>query len=143
MLSTLGTANGNILSVARVTFAMHEESRWFNWAGKVQPNFKTPGNALILNAVWTIILIITGSFDIFTDMVVFVSWFFYGSTALGVFILRKKIPHQPRPYKVWGYPVVPLFFVLFTVFFLVFTLYKDVSNYQKGSSACYQFSAGH
>ena len=133
MLSTLGTANGNILSVARVTFAMHEESRWFNWAGKVQPNFKTPGNALILNAVWTIILIITGSFDILTDMVVFVSWFFYGSTALGVFILRKKIPHHPRPYKVWGYPLVPLFFVLFTMFFLVFTLYKDVSNYQRGA----------
>ena len=133
MLSTLGTVNGNILSVARVTFAMHEESRWFNWAGKVQPGFRTPGNALVLNAAWTIILIITGSFDILTDMVVFVSWFFYGSTAFGVFILRRKIPHHPRPYKVWGYPMVPLFFVLFTVFFLVFTLYKDVSNYQRGA----------
>ncbi len=132
MLSTLGTINGNILSVARVTFAMHEESRWFNWAGKVQPRFQTPGNALLLNAAWTTILIITGSFDILTDMVVFVSWFFYGSSALGVFILRKKLPHQPRAYKVWGYPAVPLFFVLFTAFFLLFTLYKDVSNYQKG-----------
>ncbi len=133
ILSTLGTVNGNILTVARVTFAMHDESRLFNWAGKVQPRFKTPGNALVLNAAWTIVLIITGSFDILTDMVVFVSWFFYGSTAFGVFILRKKMPHQPRPYKVWGYPVVPLFFVLFTAFFLVFTLYKDVSNYQKGA----------
>ena len=132
MLSTLGTANGNILSVARVTFAMHEESKWFNRAGKVQPRFKTPGNALILNAAWTTILIITGSFDILTDMVVFVSWFFYGSTALGVFVLRKKMPDYPRAYKVWGYPIVPLFFVLFTAFFLVFTLYKDVSAYQKG-----------
>ena len=133
MLSTLGTANGNILSVARVTFAMHEESTWFNWAGKVQPRFKTPGNALVLNAIWTIVLIITGSFDILTDMVVFVSWFFYGSTALGVFVLRKKMPHHPRAYKVWGYPVVPLFFVLFTAFFLVFTLYKDISYYQRGT----------
>jgi len=66
-------------------------------------------------------------------MVVFVSWFFYGSTALGVFVLRKKMPHHPRAYKVWGYPVVPLFFVLFTAFFLVFTLYKDISYYQRGT----------
>lgn len=134
MLSTLGTTNGNILAVARVTFAMHEESTWFTRAGKVQPTFKTPGNALILNGVWTIILIITGSFDMLTDMLIFVTWFFYGMSALGVFILRKKMPHLPRAYKVWGYPFVPLFFVAFTGFFLLFTLYKDVVNYQSGTA---------
>ena len=134
MLSTLGTANGNILSIARVTFAMNTESSWFTIAGKVQSRYKTPGNALIINAVWTIILIITGSFDILTDMVVFVSWFFYGSSALGVFILRKKYPGTHRPYTVWGYPFIPSFFVLFTLFFLVFTLYTDVQNYASGNT---------
>lgn len=133
MLSTLGTTNGNVLAIARVTYAMHTESKWFTWAGRVQPKYQTPGNALVLNAVWTIILIISGSFDILTDMVVFVSWFFYGMSALGVFILRKKLPQHPRVYKVWGYPYVPMFFVIFTCFFLLFTLYNDVRNYQNGT----------
>jgi APA family basic amino acid/polyamine antiporter len=87
-----------------------------------------------LNGVWTILLIITGSFDMLTDMLIFVTWFFYGMSALGVFILRKKMPHQPRSYKVWGYPFVPLFFVSFTAFFLLFTLYKDIINYQNGTT---------
>lgn len=134
MLSTLGTTNGNVLSIARVTFAMHTESKWFAAAGKVQPRYKTPGNALLINAVWTIILIITGSFDILTDMVVFVSWLFYGMSALGVFILRKKLPRYPRAYKVWGYPFIPLFFVLFTLFFLLFTLYNDINSYRQGNT---------
>ena len=132
ILSTLGTANGNILAVARVTFAMKEESRWFRWAGKVHPKFHTPGNALILNAIWTVLLIITGSFDTLTDMLIFVTWFFYGMSILGVFILRKKMPDVPRSYKVWGYPIVPLFFVCFTAFFLLFTLYQDITNYRMG-----------
>jgi APA family basic amino acid/polyamine antiporter len=134
ILSTLGTTNGNVLAIARVTYAMHEESKWFNWAGKVQPTYQTPGNALILNGVWTILLIITGSFDMLTDMLIFVTWFFYGMSALGVFILRKKMPQQHRSYKVWGYPFVPLFFVSFTAFFLLFTLYKDIINYQNGTT---------
>src|SRR4030095_13496040 len=91
ILSTLGATNGNVLSVARVTFAMKEESRWFESAGRVHPRFGTPGNALLVNAAWTIVLIISGSFDMLTDMLIFVSWFFYGMSALGVFILRKKL----------------------------------------------------
>ena len=76
MLSTLGSANSNVLATARVTYAMSEENRWFAWAGKPQKKFNTPGNALILNAIWTIILILSGSFDMLTDMLIFVSWFF-------------------------------------------------------------------
>lgn len=134
MLSTLGTTCGNIFAYGRVTFAMRTESKLFSWAGKMQPNYHTPGNALILNAVWTIILIISGSFDMLTDMLIFVTWFFYGSSALGVILLRYKMKNAERPYKVWGYPFVTFFFVLFTVFFLCFTLYKDVSNYTAGKS---------
>lgn len=134
MLSTLGTTNGNVLAIARVTFAMGEESKWFTWAGKVQPKYQTPGNALLLNAMWTIILIISGSFDMLTDMLIFVSWFFYGMSALGVIILRFKMKDVERPYKVWGYPFVTVFFVLFTAFFLVFTLYTDIVNYRNGTT---------
>jgi basic amino acid/polyamine antiporter, APA family len=133
MLSTFGTVNANIFSTARVTYAMGQENKLFAWAGKTQPDYKTPGNALILNACWTSLMVISGSFDMLTDMLIFVSWFFYGMSALGLFILRKKYANANRIYKVPGYPVVPAIFVLFTFFFLTITLYEDISNYQKGS----------
>lgn len=134
MLSTLGSANSNVLATARVTYAMSEENRLFAWAGKPQKRFNTPGNALILNAAWTIILILSGSFDMLTDMLIFVSWFFYGMSGLGVFLLRKKMHDTPRFYKVWGYPIVPLFFVSFVGFFLCSTLYTDINNYRNGTA---------
>ncbi len=134
MLFVLGTTNANVLATARVTYAMGTENRWFGWAGKIQPRYNTPGNALVLNACWTILLIFSGSFDMLTEMLIFVSWFFYGMSALGVFILRRKMKDEPRFYKVWGYPVVPLVFVLFTAFFLGITLYADIINYRNGTT---------
>lgn len=133
IISTFGSANANVLATSRVTFAMSEENRLFKWAGKVQPVYQTPGNALWLNAVWSVVLIISGSFDMLTDMLIFVSWFFYGMSALGVLILRKKMKDTQRFYKVWGYPFVPLVFVSFTAFFLCVTLYTDIHNYQNGT----------
>lgn len=132
--STLGTTNSNVLATARVTYAMGTESRWFKAAQHVHPTFQTPANALLINAVWTIILIFSGSFDMLTDMLIFVSWMFYGMSALGVFILRFKMKNTERPYKVWGYPFVPAIFLLFTTFFLVSTVYTDVMNYRNGTA---------
>jgi APA family basic amino acid/polyamine antiporter len=134
IISTFGTTNGNILATARVSFAMAQEKRFFSWTGQVHPKFKTPGNALVLHAVWTCLLVISGSFDMLTDMLVFVSWLFYGMSALGVFILRRKMPNAERPYHVWGYPWVPGIFVVFTSFFLIATLTNDISNYASGNS---------
>ena len=134
MLFVLGTTNANILATSRVTFAMADNSKLFAWAGKVQPRYKTPGNALWLNGAWTICLIISGSFDMLTDILIFVSWFFYGMSALGVFLLRKKMKDVNRSYKVWGYPIVPAIFVLFTTFFLVVTLVNDISHYRDGQT---------
>jgi APA family basic amino acid/polyamine antiporter len=134
MLSTFGSTNANVLATARVTFAMAEESKWFNSAGKVQPEYHTPGNALLFNAIWTCILILSGSFDMLTDMLIFVSWFFYGMSGLGVFLLRKRMKTVIRMYKVWGYPFVPLLFVAFTVFFLGSTVYTDIVNYNSGTA---------
>ena len=134
MVSTLGSTNANVLAVSRVTFAMGAENKFFSWANKTQPRYNTPGNALILNGIWTCILILSGSFDMLTDMLIFVSWFFYGMSILGVFILRVKMPDIPRAYKVWGYPIVPAFFVAFTALFLLSTLYTDVMNYKNGTA---------
>lgn len=133
ILSTFGTTNANVLATARITYAMSEENRWFKWAGKAHPVHHTPGNALWLNAIWSFVLIFSGSFDMLTDMLIFVSWFFYGMSALGVLILRKRMKDIERPYKVWGYPVVPFTFVAFTLFFLLSTLYNDLHQYYKGT----------
>lgn len=134
IISTLGTANANILSTARVTFAMSRENKWFRKAGRIQPLYQTPGNALVLNSIWACILIFSGSFDMLTEMLIFVSWFFYGMSALGVFILRKKMKEMDRPYKVWGYPFVPGIFVVFTLFFLGSTLFTDILDYYNGNT---------
>ena len=134
IVSTFGTTNGNILATARVSFAMAEQKNFFGWVGKVHPKFNTPANALLIHAGWTSLSVLSGSFDMLTDMLVFVSWLFYGLSAAGVFILRKKMPNAERPYKVWGYPWLPGLFVLFTGFFLVTTVYNDVNNYLQDRS---------
>jgi basic amino acid/polyamine antiporter, APA family len=134
ILSTVGATNANVLGTSRVTFAMGQGNKLFKWAGKVQPHYNTPGNALLLNAFWTCVLILSGSFDMLTDMLVFVSWFFYGMSALGVFLLRKRLKDVVRVYKVWGYPVVPLLFVSFTAFFLITTVYTEIINYNNGTA---------
>jgi APA family basic amino acid/polyamine antiporter len=132
MISTFGATNGNVLATARVTFAMAQEKKFFSVIGEVHPRFKTPGNALLLHAVWTSLLILSGSFDMLTDMLIFVTWFFYGLSALGVMVLRKKMPNAERPYKTWGYPFVPIAFISISSMFLIITLYNDISNYLNG-----------
>jgi basic amino acid/polyamine antiporter, APA family len=134
IISTFGTTNANILATARVTFAMAQDKQFFSFAGKVHPSFQTPGNALLLQGAWTSVMVLSGSFDMLTDMLIFVSWFFYGMSALGVFVLRRKMPDRERPYKVWGYPFVPAIFVAFTFFFLAVTLASDIYLYQAGKS---------
>lgn len=134
ILSTLGTTNANILSTARVTFALGKASDRLNWVGKVQPQYQTPGNALWLNAGWSILLIFSGSFDMLTDMLIFVSWFFYGMSAWGIIRLRRTMPDAARPYRVWAYPWPTILFVVFTAVFLVATLYTDIRLYQEGKS---------
>ena len=82
--------------------------------------------------MWTSILILSGTFDQLTDMLIFVSWIFYAAAALGVIVLRKTMPGHERPYRVWGYPIVPALFIVFAMIYVVFTLYSDIANYVSG-----------
>jgi APA family basic amino acid/polyamine antiporter len=72
--------------------------------------------------VWASILTLSGSFDTLTDYVIFGSWIFYGLATASVFIFRKKMPNAERPYKAWGYPIVPVLFLLVTAFLLINTI---------------------
>lgn len=134
LVSTFGAVNGNILACARVTFAMAEQKNFFSWAGRVHPQHQTPSNALWLHGVWTGLFVITGSFDMLMELFVFVSWIYYFFAAAGIFILRKKMPDAERPYKAWGYPVIPALFMLFTLFYLVVTVQHDVQAYREGKA---------
>lgn len=132
MISTFGTSNGTIMVSARVYYAMSKNGMFFQKIGKSHSRWKTPANSLIWQAVWSCLLVFTGTFDTLTDMLIFVSWIFYAAGAYGVFILRKKMPDVPRPYKVIGYPYVPAIFVFFASLFVIFTFYNDIDNYING-----------
>lgn len=132
MVSTFGTSNGTIMASARVYYAMANRGMFFEGIGKTHKKYFTPANALWLQFFWASMLVMSGTFDILTDMLIFVSWIFYMLGAVGVFILRKKMPDEPRPYKVWGYPIVPIIFIVFAFFFVIFTIYNDVVGYIAG-----------
>lgn len=133
-LSVLGATNATVLSSPRITFAMANQGNFFKYAGKVHPAFKTPSNALLLHLFVMALMVVSGSFDILADMYIFIVWVFNLMLLYGVFILRKKMPNAERPYKVWGYPWMPILVILFNVFYLVVMLYNDISNYISGKT---------
>jgi len=134
LLSTFGTSNGTILASPRVYYAMAKDGLFFKFAGKLSEKGRVPINALWLQWFWSSVLVLSGTFDTLTDMLIFVTWLYFAFGGFGVFILRKKMPDTPRPYKVWGYPYVPAIFVLFAGSFVVLTLWNEVSAYIAGKS---------
>jgi APA family basic amino acid/polyamine antiporter len=133
IISTFGALNGSILSTARVCFAMSRNNMFFKKLGEIHPKFGTPHTSLIAQGIWSCVLVLSGTFDTITDYVIFAAWLFYMLGALGVIVLRKKMPDVPRPYKVWGYPYTPILFVIFSFLFLVNTIISDVSNAAMGA----------
>jgi APA family basic amino acid/polyamine antiporter len=110
--SALGTLNSSILSGARVPYAMATEGVFFRVAANVHPQHHTPGGALILQGILAGAVVLTGSFDELTDLYIFTQWIFYALTTSVIFWLRKKEPDLPRPYRTWGYPIVPALFLI-------------------------------
>ena len=88
----------------------------------------------MLHLVWMILMVISGSFNILADMYIFIVWVFNIMLMYGLFILRKKMPDAERPYKVWGYPWMPILTILFNAFYLIVILYNDISNYIDGKT---------
>jgi APA family basic amino acid/polyamine antiporter len=134
ILCSFGAAQNNFIASARVTFFMGQTGDFFSWVGRVQPKYGTPGNSMVLMGLWSMLFILSGSFDIMADMFVFMSWVFYGLTAFGLLVLRHRKPTLARPYKVGWYPWIPLLFLLFTLFYLGTTVYNDVTAYSSGKA---------
>ncbi len=122
MISIFAALNGSILSGARVPYAMARDGLFFRYAAYVHPKYKTPGHAVILLCAWSCIVVLSGWFDDLYNFVIFGSWILYLMTAVSVFVLRRKRPDLPRPYRVIGYPVVPVLFVGVAALLLTSTL---------------------
>jgi len=121
LLTTLGCTNASILTGARPYYAMANDRLFFSGIAKLNKN-NVPGNSLLWQGIWASALVLSGTFDQLTDMIIFAVFIFYGATSLGVFILRRTMPDAHRPYKVWGYPVVPAIFILFCIGLFINTI---------------------
>jgi APA family basic amino acid/polyamine antiporter len=111
LISTFGCANGMSLAGARVYYAMSQDGLFFKSVGKLHPRYKTPAAGLLVQAAWTIVLCVSGSYSQLLDYIIFAVLVFYILTIVGLFVLRIKKPDAPRPYKALGYPVLPALYI--------------------------------
>jgi APA family basic amino acid/polyamine antiporter len=116
MISTFGCMNGLILAGARVYYAMARDGLFFQAVGRVDPKHHTPAISLIVQAGWAALLTLTGTYSELLDYVIFAVVLFYALTLAGVFRLRRTRPEAPRPYRAWGYPVLPAIYIAFALF---------------------------
>lgn len=125
IVSTFNSTNNSLMTAPRIYYAMAKDGLFFKKAGVSHPKFLTPHKAILLQLFWCLVLIISGSFNMLTDMLVFVAFIFYGCGAFGVIILRRKMPNENRPFKVPLYPVIPLVFTLFSAFLVYYSIVQS------------------
>lgn len=124
MASSVGTLHTSVLTGARVPYAMARDGLFFDKLSKVSETTRVPARAVLAQGLWACTLVILlQSFDKLTDYVVFGSYIFYGLVTASIFVFRRRLPHAERPYKAWGYPVVPILFLLVTGYLLINTFW--------------------
>jgi APA family basic amino acid/polyamine antiporter len=123
VLSALGTVGINTYSVPRIFFALSDDGLFFPAFAKIHPRFKTPANAILLQCGWAIVLLfLWGTFANIITYLVFMDGIFMFLTGLAIFVLRRKRPDVDRPYRTWGYPLIPAVFILISLFFVTVAL---------------------
>lgn len=125
MISIFAALNGSILSGSRIPFAMTQKGYFFHALGRVHPRFQTPGASIWLLGLWSSLLLLSGHYKQLYTLVIFPSWILYAMTAASVIVLRRTQPGLERPFKVPGYPVVPILFVLVAISLLYSTLLES------------------
>ncbi len=121
MVSAYGTLHATVLTASRLPYALARSGLLPRVLARLSAH-SVPVFSVLAIGVWSIVLALTGTFDILTDIYIFVLWIFYAMTAMAVFTLRRKYPDVDRPYRVQGYPVVPALFVLVAFYLLGNTL---------------------
>ncbi len=122
VVTTFNATNATVLMSARLFYAMARDGLFFRSAAQIHPRYQTPWVAVVLQGIWAVGLVWSGSFDQLTDRLIFAAFIFYGATAVGVIWLRFRFPNAERPFRVPGYPVVPLLFGGFCLFLVAITL---------------------
>ena len=123
LISILAALNGSILSGSRVPYAMARDGLFFRSAAFVHPRFHTPSHSMLMLCLWSSVVVLSGWFDDLYNFVIFGSWILYLMTAVSVIVLRRTRPDLMRPYRVIGYPLVPVLFVCVASLLLVSTLH--------------------
>jgi APA family basic amino acid/polyamine antiporter len=122
VVSALGAMNGSILTSARIPYAMAHDKLFFPQLAVLHPRSHVPVTSLVLQGIIASALAFMGTFNQLTDYVMFASWLFYALVAGSIFIFRKKLPHAERSYKVWGYPALPMVFIVVAVLLIANTV---------------------
>lgn len=129
MISSLGANNGFVFTGPRVYYAMAREGLFFQGVGRLHPVYKTPFYSLVLQGAWAVVLVfLMGTYEELFTSVVFASWVFYAMAAAGVIVLRRKQPQWKRPYLCWGYPWVPVVFVIAAIALIANTFATDLRS---------------
>lgn len=119
VVSSFGFIDMTMLTAPRVFYAMARDGLLFGAAAYVHPKYKTPSVVLGFYTILTSVMMLAGSYDALLSYATFGDWIFFGSTVAALFRLRRKYPDLPRPYRVWGYPVLPALFVAVAFTFVV------------------------
>jgi APA family basic amino acid/polyamine antiporter len=128
MVFALGALNGLILTGARISYALGSDHGAFGVIAGVHSRFRTPAVALLINGAWASVLAFSGTFDRLVSYTSAVTWLFFALTGGSLFILRNRLPDLVRPYKVWGYPVVPAIFLAVSLWLTYNTLMYSPSG---------------
>jgi len=118
LFSIMGTLNGCCLTIPRVYFAQASDGLFFRRFADIHPKYGTPGFAILAQAGWSAMLLLSGSYETLMDYSLFGIWVFYALMVIAVIVLRRTHGDVPRPYRMWGYPVTPLVFLATTIWFL-------------------------
>jgi len=128
-LSMFVTLNGTVMSGGRVPFAVSRDGYFFKALAEVHPRFRTPALAIVVQAIMAIILLLVGgAFQELLELTIFAEWLFYMIAASTIFVFRVREPNTPRPYRTWGYPVVPALFILVASALLCYTFAGNLRN---------------
>jgi APA family basic amino acid/polyamine antiporter len=123
------TLNGTIMSGGRVPFAVARDGYFFKALGEVHPRFHTPALAIVVQAAMAIVLLLVGgAFKDLFSLAIFAEWLFYMIAASTIFVFRYREPDLPRPYRAWGYPVVPALFIVAAAVLLYVTFTENLRN---------------
>ena len=129
LISIIGTLNGCFLTIPRIYFAQARDGLFFRKFAEVHPVHKTPGFAILAQAPWAAVLVVSGSYESLLDYAMYAIWLSYLLMVAGVVVLRIRKPDLPRPYRMWGYPVTPILFLAVTLWFLAnMTLKRPVPS---------------